>query len=53
MNLSMMLNEMEIYFRVFFTSSCGFLVGLKGLWRDCGGSFFQTLRSCGMTDRRR
>jgi hypothetical protein len=38
MNLSMMRNEMEIFFRVFFISSCGFLVGRKRLverlWRE-------------------
>jgi hypothetical protein len=49
----MMQNEMEIGFRVFFTSSCGFLVGRKRfverLWRES----FSDPSHGGITDRRR
>lgn len=53
MNLSLMRNEMEIFFRVFFTSSCEFGRPKKVCGETVAGVFFQTLRSGGITDRRR
>jgi len=40
MNLSMMRNELEIFFRVFFTSFCGFLVGRKSFVERLRREFF-------------